>query len=158
MLCFTGDQAGAEMCTEVLCSTRHVVQVSAGSLLWSVVHLPSHVCSGWKHQGAGTAHCLWCAQAHGNEEGGAAWWGETSYQPLMHSMCDRNKALLHDYRVKQVCTASLYNLSSLDERISSWNLFYIYYWPPVAFYSILKCIQSPKVKLQSDILWLNCLT
>lgn len=68
----TGDQAGTEAGPEVLLSARYVVQVSAGALLWAVVHLPAHLRAGGVRQGAGSAHGVRSAEAHGDAQGGAA--------------------------------------------------------------------------------------
>lgn len=68
MFCFcfsSGDQAGAEEGAEVFFSSRHVVQVSAGSLLRTLVHLPAHVREGGERQGAGAAHGVRRPQTHG---------------------------------------------------------------------------------------------
>lgn len=111
LFCSAGDQAGTEICAEVLGGTRHVVQVSTGPLLWSVVYLPAHICPGWEHQGAGTADCLWGAQAHGDTEGCATWRGETSYQPQTHNM-----SVTKPFYMTPEYTTSLYPLSSRDEQ------------------------------------------
>lgn len=72
----SGDQVGPEASSEVLGGAGHVVQVPAGSLLWPLVHLPAHRCSGRERKGTHAAHGVRRPQAHGEQEGGAARRGE----------------------------------------------------------------------------------